>query len=523
MVLAVHGQSWTPVSERRANSCKRRRLAKPTLSPLARTASIAHDPPFSPAQRARNLRRHGRSLRTARTPEAGSSRRPAPASTSRNRGDSPAAWRPETASDPSNATGSKDKAPSAARSCDTKDTIDAMPTSKNWSTIGVMTIGVLQQPERRRRVGRRAPEPAEGPRRLVQRSPRADGRPDDLEHGVQLLVHGPLDQRRLHAGAELRDSARSRPRPAAAACASTSSRRRAATASAGRRFFNFANSALQGNNLDQALMDQGVPSVDSLDSIYDTSFVVRRADHEGQALVLDRASVLGLRASSGPAPSSTRTRSTLVYDADPSRPGDRFADQHQRRPAPDVADLAEEQAVGVLQPGAARHQLLDPEQQPQPDSSQLQNVKLNHFETVTFKSTITSKMLLDLGMGNMTETWTREPIADSPTVDGLCGHRAEHRHHVPRLPGTFSQQLHVGPLVSRLAVLRARLARDQVRVQPVEGPANTDVYTTPRHAPHRPPRAAVPGAPSARRRTPRANGWWPTSASTCRTRGRSSG
>ena len=63
----------------------------------------------------------------------------------------------------------------------------------------------LQQPERRRRLGGRAPESAEGARRVVQRSPRPDGRPDEREHGLQLLVHRHLDQRRVDAGAELRD------------------------------------------------------------------------------------------------------------------------------------------------------------------------------------------------------------------------------------------------------------------------------------------------------------------------------
>ena len=85
-----------------------------------------------------------------------------------------------------------------------KDTIDAMPTSKNWSTIGIMTDRRQQQPERRRRLGGRASEPAEGARRVVQRSPGAARRADEREHGVQLLVHRHLDQRRVDAGAELR-------------------------------------------------------------------------------------------------------------------------------------------------------------------------------------------------------------------------------------------------------------------------------------------------------------------------------
>ena len=53
-----------------------------------------------------------------------------------------------------------------------------------------------QQPERRRRLGRRAPESAEGARRLVQRPAGAARRDHERQHGVQLLVHRPLDQRR---------------------------------------------------------------------------------------------------------------------------------------------------------------------------------------------------------------------------------------------------------------------------------------------------------------------------------------
>ena len=55
----------------------------------------------------------------------------------------------------------------------------------------------------------------------------------------------------------------------------------------------------------------------------------------------------------------------------------------------------------------------------QPEASNLQRVPLNHFETLTFKSTINSRMLLDLGFGNTTETWTREPVQDSASLNGV--------------------------------------------------------------------------------------------------------
>ena len=73
------------------------------LWPLAGTARIAHNPPFPTAHRARRSSTPRPMAPYGPTPEAGSSRRPAPASTSRDRGDSPGASRTKTASSPSNA------------------------------------------------------------------------------------------------------------------------------------------------------------------------------------------------------------------------------------------------------------------------------------------------------------------------------------------------------------------------------------------------------------------------------------
>src|SRR4030095_10869256 len=43
--------------------------------------------------------------------------------------------------------------------------------------------------------------------------------------------------------------------------------------------------------------------------------------------------------------------------------------------------------------------------------------KRNHFETITLKSTLNSRMLLDLGFGNTGETWTRETVSDSAELN----------------------------------------------------------------------------------------------------------
>ena len=54
----------------------------------------------------------------------------------------------------------------------------------------------------------------------------------------------------------------------------------------------------------------------------------------------------------------------------------------------------------------------------QPDASNLQNLPINHFESFTFRSTLTSKALFEAAMGNTSETWTREPVEDSETSKG---------------------------------------------------------------------------------------------------------
>ena len=88
---------------------------------------------------------------------------------------------------------------------------------------------------------------------------------------------------------------------------------------------------------------------------------------------------------------------------------------------------------------------------------------MNHFETLTFRSTLSSKLLFEAAMGNMTETWTREPVEDSTTSHGYPVTEQNTGHQLPRLPGDVLEQLHVAAVVSQLADLRHRVARVQGR------------------------------------------------------------
>jgi hypothetical protein len=54
----------------------------------------------------------------------------------------------------------------------------------------------------------------------------------------------------------------------------------------------------------------------------------------------------------------------------------------------------------------------------QPDASNLQRLPKNNFESLTFRSTLSTRLLFEAAGGKTTETWTREPVEDSVTSKG---------------------------------------------------------------------------------------------------------
>ena len=357
------------------------------------------------------------------------------------------------------------------------ETINAMPTSKNWSTIGVMLPGVLSN---QNDVGGSAGE-----------------------HQNQLKAHGGSFNDRLVqmdglmisnmacnyscTGLSTNDaSTQELSYEIGAISAETGGGgvrvniipKEGGNIFSGSVFGNFANSSFQANNLDQALMDQGVLSVDSLDSIYDTSFAF------GGPIKKDRLWFWTAHRYWGYEIFRTgaffdKNSFDLVYDPDPTRPAtdSQTNTSNDLRLTWQISPKNKLSAYYNLAPRDTNYWNLSNIRTP--DSSQLQNVKLNHFETVTFKSTINSKMLLDLGAGNMTETWTREPIADSPTA------ATDYAVTEQTTGVTFRGY----PLTLSRNYTSVRSYRGSLSYVPgshaikfgfnlVEGPANTDVYAT---------------------------------------------
>jgi hypothetical protein len=355
------------------------------------------------------------------------------------------------------------------------ETIEAMPTSKNWSTIGVLTIGVFSN---QNDVGGSAGE-----------------------HQNQLKAHGGSFNDRLVqmdglmianmacnyscTGLSTNDaSTQELSYEVGAISAETGGGgvrvniipKEGGNLFSGSAFGNFANGSLQSNNLDQALRDQGVTSVDSLDAIYDTNVAFGGPIRQDRLWFWTAHRYWGYEIFRTGA-YYDRDPLDLVYDPDPSRP----ATDKQINTSNDLRltwQMTPKNKLSVYYNLAPREtQNWNLSNIRTPDSAQQQSVNLNHFETVTYKSTMTSRMLLDVGFGNMTETWTREPAKDSVTAATAYPVTEQTTGVTFRgYPFTFSRNF-----------TSVRSYRGSLSYVPgshafkfgftlVEGPANTDVY-----------------------------------------------
>src|SRR5438046_1957058 len=152
----------------------------------------------------------------------------------------------------------------------TKENIDAMPTSKNWSTIGVMTIGVSSN---QNDVGGSAGE--------HQNQLKAHGGSfNDRIVQMDGIMNANMACNYSCTGISTNDASTQELSyefgAISAEVAGGGVRVNIIPKDGGNRFsgssfFNFANDKLQGNNVDQALRDQGITTADSILKIFDVS------------------------------------------------------------------------------------------------------------------------------------------------------------------------------------------------------------------------------------------------------------
>jgi hypothetical protein len=297
-----------------------------------------------------------------------------------------------------------------------KDTIDAMPTSKNWSTIGVMTVGVSSN---QNDVGGSAGE--------HQNQLKAHGGSFN-DRLVQLdgLMNSNMACNYSCTGLSTNDASTQELSyefgAISAEVAGGGVRVNIIPKDGGNRFSgsgfgNFANDKLQGGNVDDTLRAQGIQTADSILKIFDASGAL------GGPLMKDKLWFFTAHRYWGYQQIRTNTfyesnQSTLVFTPDFNRPGTET--QHNEssdiRLTWQMSPKNKLSGYANIGPRKTEHWTLVSTLQP--DASNLQNLPKNNFETFTFRSTVSSKLLFEAAMGNMTETWTREPVEDSATSHG---------------------------------------------------------------------------------------------------------
>jgi hypothetical protein len=297
-----------------------------------------------------------------------------------------------------------------------KDTIDAMPTSKNWSTIGVMTIGVSSN---QNDVGGSAGE--------HQNQLKAHGGSfNDRIVQFDGLMNANMACNYSCTGISTNDASTQELSyefgAISAEVAGGGVRVNIIPKDGGNRFsgsgfLNFANDTMQGNNVDDVLRQQGITTADSILKIYDTSAAL------GGPLMKNRLWFFTAHRYWGYEQIRTNTfyekdQSTFVFTPDLTRPGT----ETQRNVNDDIRLTWQMTPKNKLSgyfsiaPRKTEHWTLVSTLQP--DASNLQNLPKNNFETLTFRSTLSSKALFEAAAGNTSETWTREPVEDSATSRG---------------------------------------------------------------------------------------------------------
>ncbi len=357
-----------------------------------------------------------------------------------------------------------------------KEVIDAMPTSKNWSTIGVMTIGVFSN---QNDVGGSAGE--------HQNQLKAHGGSFN-DRIVQLdgLMIANMACNYACTGLSTNDaSTQELSYEFGAISAETGGGgvrvniipKDGGNRFSGSAFANFANDALQTNNVDDALRASGVTTADSILHIYDTSAALGGPIKQDKLWFWTAHRYWGYK--------QIRTNTfyeknpfDLVYDADPSRPGTETQTNgsYDGRLTWQISPKNKLSGYFNLAPRQTEHWTLVSTEQP--EASNLQNLPLNHFETLTFRSTLSPKMLFEAAAGNMTEIWTREPVEDAASSTGYPVTEQTTGINFGAYSGTFSRNY------TSLRSYRGALSYVpgshalKVGFTLQEGPAVTDVYTS---------------------------------------------
>jgi hypothetical protein len=355
------------------------------------------------------------------------------------------------------------------------DIIASMPTSKNWSTIGVMTVGVFSN---QNDVGGSAGE--------HQNQLKAHGGSFN-DRLVQLdgLMNANMACNYSCTGLSTNDASTQELSYEFGAISAEVNGggvrvniipKEGGNRFSGSAFGNFANDHLQGNNVDDTLRTQGIATADSINRIYDSSFAIGGPIKKDQLWFWTAHRLWGyqqIRTNTF----YERDQSAFVFTPDLSRPGT----ETQRSISDDIRltwQISPKNKISGywnVSPRYTDHWTLVSTEQP--DASNLQNLPKNNFETMRFTSTLTSKLLFEAAAGVMNETWTREPVTDSTTSLGYPVTELNTGVNFRAYSGTFSKNYtSLRSYRSSLSyVTGSHALKAGVNLQ--QGPADTDVYT----------------------------------------------
>lgn len=356
-----------------------------------------------------------------------------------------------------------------------QDVIATMPTSKNWSTIGIMTVGVYSN---QNDVGGSAGE--------HQNQLKAHGGSfNDRLVQMDGLMNANMACNYSCTGLSTNDASTQELSYEFGAISAEVGGggvrvniipKEGGNRFSGSAFGNFANSSLQGNNVDDALRAQGIQTADSINKIYDSSFAI------GGPLKRDKLWFWSAFRYWGYEQIRTNTfyekdQSTFVFTPDLSRPGT----ETQRSVSVDgrltwqISPKNKLSGYWNISPRYTNHWTLVSTEQP--DASNLQNLPINNFETLRFTSTLTTKLLFEAAAGVMNETWTREPVTDSSTSLGYPVTELNTGVNFRAYSGTFSRNYtSLRSYRSSINYVTGSHAfKTGMTLQ--EGPADTDVWT----------------------------------------------
>ena len=159
----------------------------------------------------------------------------------------------------------------------------------------------------------------------------------------------------------------------------------------------------------------------------------------------------------------------------------RDAEERQRRPAPDLADSPEEQDVWLLQLRAAEHRALDAGQHDSARRVEPAELSPEPHRDGDVPLHAQPEDALRGGDGQPDRDLDARAGRRLEDVQRTIRSQSRHGHQFPRLRRHVLAQLHVGPLVSQLAVVRARLARLQVRIHAGGRPGGPPTLHDARH------------------------------------------